>query len=145
MYNIANRLQIKNNDQRMQQLIYNMALIKNQKNIFLILFGNGYVANFSELVLEMEFASMLFNFGIVGFLLYMGPFLAIFFAGFYYGIKYRKQIDSEYAFLWFGSAMSFALSLLSGYTFFSSSSMIMIVSINTILFVKIRKLKNKLL
>ncbi len=145
LYNIANRLQIKNNDQRMQQLIYNMALIKNQKNIFLILFGNGYVANFSELVLEMEFASMLFNFGIVGFLLYMGPFLAIFFAGFYYGIKYRKQIDSEYAFLWFGSAMSFALSLLSGYTFFSSSSMIMIVSINTILFVKIRKLKNKLL
>lgn len=145
LYNIANRLQIKNNDQRMQQLIYNIALIKNQKNIFMILFGNGYVANFSELVLEMEFASMLFNFGIVGFLLYMGPFLAIFFAGFYYGIKYRKQIDSEYAFLWFGSAMSFALSLLSGYTFFSSSSMIMIVSINTILFVKIRKLKNKLL
>ena len=145
LYNIANRLQIKNNDQRMQQLIYNIALIKNQKNIFMILFGNGYVANFSELVLEMELASMLFNFGIVGFLLYMGPFLAIFFVGFYYGIKYKKQIDSEYAFLWFGSAMSFALSLLSGYTFFSSSSMIMIVSINTMLFVKIRKLKNKLL
>lgn len=145
LYNIANKLQIKNNDQRMQQLIYNIALIKNQKNMFLILFGNGYVANFSELVLEMEFASMLFNFGIVGFLLYMGPFLANFFVGFYYGIKYRKQIDSEYAFLWFGSAMSFALSLLSGYTFFSSSSMIMIVSINTMLFVKIRKLKNKVL
>ena len=145
LYNIANRLQIKNNDQRMQQLIYNIALIKNQKNIFMILFGNGYVANFSELVLEMELASMLFNFGIVGFLLYMGPFLAIFFVGFYYGIKYKKQIDSEYAFLWSGSAMSFALSLLSGYTFFSSSSMIMIVSINTMLFVKIRKLKNKLL
>ena len=75
----------------------------------------------------------------------MGPFLAIFFVGFDYGIKYKKQIDSEYAFLWSGSAMSFALSLLSGYTFFSSSSMIMIVSINTMLFVKIRKLKNKLL
>lgn len=32
LYHIANKMQIKNNDQRMQQLIYNMSLIKNQKN-----------------------------------------------------------------------------------------------------------------
>ena len=143
LYNIANKLQVKNNDQRMQQLIYNIALIKNQKNILLILFGNGYVANFSELVLEMELVSMLLNFGIIGFLLYIGPFLAIFFISLYYGIKYRKQIDSEYVFLWFGSAMAFALSLLSGYTFFSSSSVIMIISINTMLFIKMQELKIK--
>ncbi len=31
LYNIANKLQVKNNDQRMQQLIYNLALVKNQK------------------------------------------------------------------------------------------------------------------
>lgn len=143
LYNIANKLQVKNNDQRMQQLIYNIALIKNQKNILLILFGNGYVANFSELVLEMELVSMLLNFGVIGFLLYIGPFLAIFFISLYYGIKYRKQIDSEYVFLWFGSAMAFALSLLSGYTFFSSSSVIMIISINTMLFIKMQELKIK--
>ena len=143
LYNIANKLQVKNNDQRMQQLIYNIALIKNQKNILLIFFGNGYVANFSELVLEMELVSMLLNFGIIGFLLYIGPFLAIFFISLYYGIKYRKQIDSEYVFLWFGSAMAFALSLLSGYTFFSSSSVIMIISINTMLFIKMQELKIK--
>ena len=143
LYNIANKLQVKNNDQRMQQLIYNVVLIKNQKNIFLILFGNGYVANFCELVLEMELVSMLLNFGVIGFLLYMGPFLAICLSSLYYGIKYRKQIDSEYVFLWFGSAMAFALSLLSGYTFFSSSSVIMIISINTILFIKMQKIKRK--
>lgn len=143
LYNIANKLQVKNNDQRMQQLIYNVVLIKNQKSILMILFGNGYVANFCELVLEMELVSMLLNFGVIGFLLYMGPFLAIFLLSLYYGIKYIKQIDSEYVFLWFGSAMAFALSLLSGYTFFSSSSVIMIISINTILFIKMQKIKRK--
>lgn len=143
LYNIANKLQVKNNDQRMQQLIYNIVLVKNQKNIFLILFGNGYVANFSELVLEMELVSMLLNFGVIGFLLYMGSFFAIFLMSLYYGIKYIKQIDSEYVFLWFGSAMAFALSLLSGYTFFSSSSVIMIISINTILFIKMQKIKRE--
>ena len=143
LYNIANNLQVKNNDQRMQQLIYNIVLVKNQKSILMILFGNGYVANFCELVLEMELVSMLLNFGVIGFLLYMGPFLAIFLSSLYYGIKYIKQIDSEYVFLWFGSAMAFALSLLSGYTFFSSSSVIMIISINTILFIKMQKIKRK--
>lgn len=143
LYNIANKLQVKNNDQRMQQLIYNIVLVKNQKSILMILFGNGYVANFCELVLEMELVSMLLNFGIVGFILYMGPFLAIFLSSLYYGIKYRKQIDSEYVFLWFGAAMAFALSLLSGYTFFSSSSMIMIISINTMLFIKMQKIKKE--
>ena len=143
LYNIANKLQVKNNDQRMQQLIYNIVLVKNQKSILMILFGNGYVANFCELVLEMELVSMLLNFGVIGFILYMGPFLAIFLMSLYYGIKYKKQIDSEYVFLWFGSAMSFALSLLSGYTFFSSSSVIMIISINTILFIKMQKIKRK--
>ena len=96
LYNIANKLQVKNNDQRMQQLIYNLALVKNQKNILLILFGNGYVANFSELVLEMELISMLLNFGIVGFALYMGPFIAILFASLYYGIKYRKVMVTHF-------------------------------------------------
>lgn len=141
LYNIANKLKVKNNDQRMQQLIYNLVLIKNQKNIFLILFGNGYVANFCELVLEMEFASMLLNFGIIGFILYMGPFLAILFASLYYGVKYRKQIDSKYVFLWFGLAMAFALSLLSGYVFFNLSSATIIISISTLLFITNKNLK----
>ena len=141
LYNIANKLKVKNNDQRMQQLIYNLVLIKNQKNIFFILFGNGYVANFCELVLEMEFASMLLYFGIIGFILYMGPFLAILFASLYYGVKYRKQIDSKYIFLWFGLAMAFALSLLSGYVFFNLSSATIIISISTLLFITNKNLK----
>lgn len=67
LYHIANKMKIKNNDQRMQQLIYNMSLIKNQKNTIYILLGNGYMANYRELVLEMEIPAFLFNFGIVRF------------------------------------------------------------------------------
>ena len=38
LYDIANKLQISNNDQRMQQLLYNAILVKNQANPLLILF-----------------------------------------------------------------------------------------------------------
>ncbi len=65
LYEIANQWGIKNNDQRMQQLIYNTVLIKNQHNPVYLLLGNGHVANFRELVIEMEIPAFLFNFGLV--------------------------------------------------------------------------------
>ena len=99
LYNIANSLNVSNNDQRMQQLIYNISLVKNQKNIWLILFGNGYMANFRELVLEMEIPAFLFNFGLFGFTLYFVPFLSIFIYGIYFAFKYRKKIDYEFIML----------------------------------------------
>ena len=99
LYNIANSLNVSNNDQRMQQLIYNISLVKNQKNIWLILFGNGYMANFRELVLEMEIPAFLFNFGLFGFTLYFVPFLSIFIYGIYFAFKYRKKIDDEFKML----------------------------------------------
>ena len=67
LYNIANKYNLKSNDQRMHQIIYNLCLVKNQHNIGLILFGNGYLNNFRELVLEMELMSFLLNFGLFGF------------------------------------------------------------------------------
>ena len=134
LYNIANRLNVKNNDQRTQQLIYNIALVKNQKNIFLILFGNGYMANFRELVFEMEVPAILLNFGILGFILYLGPFIVILIKGLYIGIKKRKMINDEYVFLLLGCGFSFALSFFSGYTFFNSSTMMVIIVLNTVLY-----------
>ena len=139
LYNIANRLNVKNNDQRTQQLIYNIALVKNQKNIFLILFGNGYMANFRELVFEMEVPAILLNFGILGFILYLGPFIVILIKGLYIGIKKRKMINDEYVFLLLGCGFSFALSFFSGYTFFNSSTMMVIIVLNTALYTKMQK------
>ena len=65
LYEIANQLKVRNNDQRKQQLIYNTVLLKNQGNPIYFLFGNGHVANFRELVLEMEIPAFLLDFGLV--------------------------------------------------------------------------------
>ena len=143
LYNTANSMNISNNDQRMQQLIYNIALIKNQNNLGLILFGNGYVANFRELILEMEIPAFLLNFGLIGFTLYFIPFLSIFVYGLWTGIKNIKKIDDEYIIYELASGFTFALSFFSGYTFFNSSSMIIIVVINTLLINKIYKMKKE--
>ena len=143
LYNIAKKLNITNNDQRMQQLIYNIVLVKKQKNIGLIAFGNGYMANFRELVLEMEIPAFLFNFGLLGFTLYLVPFLSIFIYVLYIGIKKIKKIDDEYIILSLGCGLTFALSFFSGYTFFNSSTSIVIIVMNTLLINKILKLKEE--
>ena len=141
LYDIANKLNIKNNDQRMQQLIYNVVLVKNQYNILSILFGNGYMNNFRELVLEMEIPAFLLNFGICGFVLYFMPFLAIFIYSAYMGIKNIRKISKEYILLLLGVGFAFAISFLAGYTFFNMSTMTIIVVMNTLLMKQIRKIK----
>lgn len=81
----------------------------------------------------MEVPAILINFGLIGFILYLGPFLAIFVLGIYNLIKNRRKIDSKYIFWLLGCGFTFALSFFSGYTFFSCSTMMMIVALNTIL------------
>lgn len=142
LYDIANKWEIKNNDQRMQQLIYNTVLVKNQKSPIYILFGNGFVANFRELVMEMEVPSILYNFGIIGFTLYLAPFVAISVYGIYKTIKNIKNVDSENIMLVLGCLFVFALSFFAGYVFFNSSNMMIIVVLNTLLINKIEKEKS---
>ena len=112
-----------------------------EKNIGLIIFGNGYMANFRELVLEMEIPAFLFNFGVSGFTLYFVPFLVIFVYGAYIAIKNIRDFDDEYFMLLLGCGFTFALSFFSGYTFFNSSSMMIIVVMNALLVNKIYNLK----
>lgn len=127
LYDIANKYKLKSNDQRLHQIIYNVLLVKNQHNFGLILFGNGYLNNFRELVLEMELMSFLLNFGIVGFLFYIVPFLSLLIYAFIQIIKNIKKLDVEYLMLFLGSGFAYVLSLLSGYVFFNSSSMIIVI------------------
>ena len=143
LYNYAEKTNMVNNDMRMQQFIYNLNLVKNQDSILLLLFGNGYKAQFRELVMEMEIPAFLFNFGIIGFILYFGPFLAFFLYFMYFGIRNIRKIDSEYIILVFGLLLSFVLSFLSGYTFFYASASLLIIVICILVLNKINIIKLK--
>ncbi len=143
LYDIANKLQISNNDQRMQQLLYNAILVKNQANPLLILFGNGYMNQFRELVLEMDIPAFLFNFGIIGLFLYFVPFLAIFIYAFYWAIKRYKSIDEQYIMYLLGLGLAFALSVFSGYVFFNMSTDSMIIVICLLLLNKVENVKKE--
>lgn len=142
LYAYANETKIVNNDMRSQQLIYNVALIKNQANPWYLLFGNGYVTNFRELVLEMEILAFLFNYGIAGFILYFVPFLAITIYAIIIGVKNRKKINAEYSMNLIGCLFSYALAMTSGYIFFNVSTMTMIVILHVLLLNKTWEMKH---
>lgn len=141
LYNFANKYNVVNNDMRTQQLVYNFYLVKNQANPIYILFGNGYMSNYRELVLEMEIPSFLFNFGIIGFVLYFVPMLIIACYSIYFGFKNKRKIDTEYIMLTLGLLFSFALAFLSGYTFFNMSTTMIIIVICTLLVRKTKAIK----
>lgn len=143
LYNVANKYNFKSNDQRTHQLIYNLLLVKNQHNPILIVFGNGYLNNFRELVLEMELMSFLLNFGIIGFILYIVPFLTILIYAFVRSIKNIKKIDIECVMLFLGSGFTYILSLLSGYVFFNSSSMIIVIVLHVSLINKLKETEKR--
>ena len=143
LYDIANKWGISNNDQRMQQLIYNAILVKNQANPLLIIFGNGYMNQYRELVLEMDIPAFLFNFGILGFILYFGPFLAIFIYGLYFGVRKIKKIDAEHIMYVLGIGLAFAISVFSGYVFFNMSTTTVIAVICALLINKIWSIKKE--
>ncbi|MBE5805367.1 MAG: hypothetical protein E7313_01400 [Clostridiales bacterium] len=143
LYNYAQKYDISNTNTRMQQFIYHISLVKNQCNVVLILFGNGYLINTNELVWEMEFPAIIVNFGITGFVLYMLPFIIICLRALIKTIKNIKNINNQIVMLICASILSFVLSTLSGYTFFNSSSMIIIIIVNTLLRINIESIEHK--
>ena len=123
----AEKHNISNVNLRKQQFIYNMFLVKEQKNILLILFGNGYKNQTGELVMEMEVPALLCNFGIVGLLLYLGPIVSMFVINFYKAIKNLQNIKIDKVMYIVGSGLAILLSTVSGYVFFNFSSMTMAI------------------
>ena len=85
--------------------------------------------------MEMEVPALLCNFGIIGFILYFGPFLTIFLYGIYKIYKNRKNIEIDSIMYLTGVGLAIILSSLSGYVFFNISSMTMaIISLKGLLF-----------
>ena len=123
----AKKIKLSNVNLRKQQLIYNIILVKEQKNPILILFGNGYKNQTGELVMEMEIPAILLNFGIIGFILYMGPIIYILGKEIYIFIKNKNQEKIENIMYITGSLLAIGLSCFSGYVYFSLSSMTMAI------------------
>ncbi len=127
LYNIANEKNIAGTDQRALQFIYHSTLVKNQNSIPMLLFGNGYMTHFYEMIFEMEVPAFLYNFGVIGFFIYFMPFLTIAVYGIYIIIKKAKNILVESAMVVAGLWFAILISFLSGYTFFNSSTMMIII------------------
>ena len=127
LYKIANEKQISNTNMRMLQLVYQTELIKLQDSIPVLLFGNGYMNHFFEMIFEMEVPAFLYNFGIVGFFLYFVPFLLIALYSIYVIIKNIKKSNVEGMMISAGLCFAIAISFVAGYTFFNSSSMMIII------------------
>ena len=127
----AKNTNLSNVNLRKHQLIYNIILVKEQKNPLLILFGNGYKNQTGELVMEMELPAFICNFGIIGFILYFGPFAVIMVEAIIKAIKDRKGIKIDTIMALFGMLLAVGLSCFSGYVFFNLSSMTMVIILCT--------------
>jgi len=136
---IATKYNLSVEQMRSLQLIYNIELAKNQANQLYLLFGNGYVSQYREMILEMELLAIPINFGIYGFILYLMPFISVYIYAGYKIIKNIKKVDVEEIMLISGGGLAFVLSLLSGYIFFNASTTMMIIVINTLLLIKIKE------
>ena len=127
----AKKTNLSNVNLRKQQLIYNIILVKEQKNPLLILFGNGYKNQTGELVMEMELPAFICNFGVIGFILYFGPFAVIIGGAIWQALKNRKEIKIDTVMNLFGMLLAVGLSCFSGYVFFNLSSMTMVIILCT--------------
>lgn len=133
LYDYAKKHNLAGNNTRRQQLMYNIYLVKNQRNFLGIMFGNGFKTNFREMVMENELAAFVLNFGILGFMLYVGPFIFILCYSIIKGLKNIKMLGQDYIMYLCAIGLSLVLSYLSGYVFFASSSMLVIVAISLLL------------
>lgn len=133
LYDTANKLEIEGTNTRALQFIYHSNLIKIQNNIPILLLGNGYMTHFYEMIFEMEVPAFLYNFGVIGFFLYLMPFLLIILYGSYVVVKKYKKVSIELAMSVVGAWFAIIISFLSGYTFFNSSSMMIIIVLCTLI------------
>lgn len=143
MKKFADKIELDNSKRRIQQLVYHTYLVKNQKSLSRILFGNGYLSNYSEMTLEMELLSLLYNFGIFGFVLYLGGFILLEMRALVTLIQNFKRRNTTYLFYLFGVLLVYLLSLMAGYTFFHVSSMVVIVLLHILLSVEQEKVSLK--
>lgn len=129
-------------ENRKKQFIYN-------KNMFLLsslkykMFGTGYLnRSLSILSIEGDFFMALFNFGIIGFLLFLGIPIFYFIKSLIHILKNIKHNDLEIYMLFMGLGIFFSISIVVGCTYIYTNFSIFLVIIITMLRLKMEKSKN---
>lgn len=132
MYDYANEKNFKGTDLRRQQMVFHFHLFKEQKSITKVLFGNGYVNHYGEMILESEILAFLFNFGVIGFLVFLGSFVVCFVKKM---SKYREYVNKDINLIIrsFCFLLGLGLALMAGYVFFSTSCILVMICNLTLL------------
>ena len=143
LYQFNNAHKIPYTNMRIIQLVYHLALVKEQNSIILLLFGNGYMTHYYEMIFEMEIPAFLCNFGIFGLILYFIPFLIITIYGVCSAIKNIRKIKIEEIMVVFALCFAIASAFLAGYTFFNQSVATTITAICVIVMKESIKMKGE--
>lgn len=112
--------------------------------------GIGFLNQDSLLSLEGDFFMALFNFGIIGFLLFLYIPLKYFFYSIYFILKHLKNIDLETYMIFMGLGIFFCISIYAGYTYiytnFSCFLVLLLImlqaSLDVVLIKNPKKIKN---
>lgn len=128
---IAKEKGLVGHSRREAQTIYNFNLVKNEKNLLKILFGKGHLITYGEMVLERELLSCILDFGIIGFILFILPFLMLLLYEIYlilYDLVNRKgmNVNTQKLMSVFGIFFAFCLSYFAGAIFYPMSSAFLI-------------------
>ena len=115
---------IKVNDLRKMQEIYAKIEWKNDKNLMIKLFGNTSLKKQGELILEKELLGYYYNFGIIGSILYILPYIILTTYIIYLGFRRKsiKYINSNYINYLYLIILTFVLSYNMGSVFHSTNA-----------------------
>lgn len=115
---------IKVNDLRKMQEIYAKIEWKNDKNLMIKLFGNTSLKKQGELILEKELLGYYYNFGIIGSILYILPYIILTTYIIYLGFRRKsiKYINSNYINYLYLIILTFGLSYNMGAVFHSTNA-----------------------
>lgn len=130
---------------RNAQTIYHVRLVKNQNSIKKIVFGNGHLITYGEMILEREILAIILNFGLMGMVLFLIPIIYITIYFIYNFFKYFKFVDTKYIIAIYALLITYFLSYYSGAMYYpmSASALIGLVVLKLIKYFKKIYLKQK--
>ena len=100
------------------------------------IFGIGFLNQNDSLALERDFFMAIFNFGIVGFILFLCIPIWAFLKSAVFAIKNIKRIDLEMCMLFMGLGIFFCISIYAGYTYIYTNFSIFLTLLITMLLLK---------